>query len=174
VTGLGASLAITNANDQTYSVAMLSGPIHALNAKIMAPEGDPISPPTPRPNPKRNLTKSPAPKPGVVAECGHATIISKYANDGETLTYRTIFAPDMIDDMVADGCGRFYRGCNVCSVRYGSCDAEEKAACTDAACLEKTCERKMVCSSKFCGSSGREPTCKSRMARTQCLKPLFE
>jgi len=164
---------MTNAAGGSQAYAMLTGSFHALNAKIMAPEGDPISPPTPLPNPKREAAKPPTPTPGVVAQCGPATIISKLTSDNETLIYRTIFAPTMIDDMVKDGCAQFYQGCNICSVRYEGCSDEERATCKTTECLEKTCKRRVRCSSKVCQVQGKEPNCKARMARTSCRKRFF-
>jgi len=173
VASLGASVAMTNVAKGNTAYAVLTGPFHALTAKIMEPEGDPISPPTPLPNPKREGREAPALEPGVVAQCGPATIVSKLTRDKESLIYRTIFAPTMIDDMVKDGCAQFYQGCNICSVRYDGCSDEDKASCKTAACLEKTCKRRVRCSSKICQVQGKEPTCKARMARTSCRKRFF-
>jgi len=163
---------MTNAAERTSPYSMFIQSYNAVMTALMAPAGDPISPPTPRVNPKRTQA-SPPPKPGIVAQCGAATIISALTPDGDALVYRATFAADMIDDKIAGGCAQFFRGCNVCSVRYDGCDEKEKAACTDTACLEKACERKVVCSSKTCRQQGKAPTCESRLARTQCMKKMF-
>jgi len=171
---------MSNATEREGPYAFITDSFNAVIAAIMAPAGDPISPPTPRAKPKPTLkekpalAEKPAPEPGVVAQCGAATIISKLASDGETLVYRATFASDMVDKMVADGCGQFYKGCNVCSIRYDGCAPEDKALCKTSKCLERTCTRRVVCSSKACIIRGKAPTCEARMARTSCLKPMFK
>jgi len=160
VMGLSASVAMSNATEREGPYAIITDSFNAVIAAIMAPAGDPISPPTPRAKPKPTLkekpalAEKPAPEPGVVAQCGAATIISKLASDG--------------------GCGQFYQGCNVCSIRYDGCAPEDKALCKTSKCLERTCTRRVVCSSKACIIRGNAPTCEARMARTSCLKPMFK
>lgn len=141
-------------------------------ARLLAPVGDPISPPLPIPKPEREVA-GPVPE-GVVAQCGYASILATLADDGETPLFRATFAPGMVDEMVSKGCAQFYQGCNICSVRFDECDAAEKAACTDAACLDRICERKVICSAKTCIARGKMPSCESRLARTQCRRSLFE
>jgi len=118
--------------------------------------------------------KSSSPSTNVVAKCGYATIVVNTAQDGKTPIFRASFAKEMVDELVLGGCAQFYQGCNVCSVRYEGCSVAEKAACTDTACLEKTCERKVKCSAKSCTARGKIPNCKARLARTQCRRTLFE
>jgi len=164
---------MSDAAERSAPYSIIKESFQAVLAAIMAPAGDPIDPPLPRINPKRDLATTP-PTPGVIAQCGAATIVSKLSGDGETLVYRATFAPDMIDQMVERGCEQFYRGCNICSVRYDGCTDEEKNLCGTTACLERVCERKVRCSSKVCQARGKEPTCESRMARTECKRTFFQ
>ena len=171
---LGASVAMAQAAERAAPFSIFAETFDALMMVIMAPAGDPISPPIPRAKPDRAAKTLPAPAPGIVAQCGYATIVAELDKDGKTPIFRASFAESMADEMVQGGCGQFFQGCNVCNVRYEGCDEAERAACTDAACLEKTCERKVICSAKTCTIKGKAPGCTSRIARTQCLKPLFQ
>jgi len=172
---LGASVATSQAAERATPYSLITGSFDALMVQIMAPAGEPISTPTPRAKPKRiePASASVAAKPDIVAQCGYASIIANAAKDGETPVFYASFADGMIDEMVLGGCAQFYQGCNICSVRYEGCSEAAKAACTDAACLEKTCERKVKCTAKFCTVQGGTPTCKARIARTQCRRPMF-
>ncbi len=149
---------------------------------LIAPLAKPITPPIPTMKPARKTEsiakKETAPEaedgPGIVAECGLANIVSRLAPDGETLLYRTTFAPDMADSMIAEDCGQFFQGCNVCTVLYTGCSDAERKTCKTAECLERLCERRVRCTTKTCEIRGRAPTCEARLARTSCLRGLFE
>jgi len=178
--GLGASLAVANDTDRTPSFTFFADSFDALMSTILAPAGEPITPPIPRPKPDDTIEAAPeppapaaAPSPGIVAQCGYATVLSGLAKDGTTPVFRVSFAEGMADEMVAEGCASFFQGCNVCTVRYDGCSAAERDACNSVACLEKTCERNVVCSAKSCEARGRQPTCESRLTRTQCIKTTF-
>lgn len=175
---LGASVAMTNAAERAAPFTMFADTFDLLMHAILAPAGEPISPPIPRAKPetsaKAKAKPAAKPAPGIVAQCGYATVVADLSKDGKTPLFRVTFAEGMADEMVMDGCARFFQGCNVCNVRYEGCTEAERGACTDAACLEKTCERKVICSAKTCTAQGRAPTCESRLTRTQCMQPLFE
>jgi hypothetical protein len=182
VAALGASVAMTEAAERTSALTSLKNSIQMMMTKIMAPEGDPISPPTPTAKPERPSTDQTATKekpgaPSVIAQCGYASIVSTLAADGQTPIFRARFADGMIDEMANEGCAQFYQGCNVCSVQYLGCDDAVKAACTDAACLEAKCERTVLCSAKRCEARGKPggnvPSCKSRLMRTACIRQTF-
>lgn len=131
-----------------------------------APE---ITPPLPRAKPEQEEESE------VVARCGPVSLVAGLDSDGETPVYTARFDPAMEDDLAAAGCERFYKGCNVCTIRYTGCSDAERAACTGAACLEEKCERRVRCSVKSCKVRGdTPPTCKARMARSHCLKKRFE
>ena len=150
-------------------IAQTIGEMQAAIAYALAPPRRPIlrSPP-PRPKPER---APPGPAIETVAECGYATIVSR-TMPGRQPVYRALFAPTMADAMAAEGCLAFQQGCNVCSIRYDGCSEAERKACKDAACLERKCERRVICSAKLCTVQGAAPTCEARIARTACLKRM--
>ena len=171
--GASAATAETAKNEGIFSSFTQS--LSAIMASVWAPEGDPISTPIPRRKPGQPTQSAPEkPASGVIAQCGYATIVSELSEDGDAPIFKVLFSDGMVDEMVADGCGRFFQGCNVCNVRYDGCSAAEREACTDVACLEKTCERNVICSAKSCAAQGEPPKCTSRLARTSCLQDLFD
>jgi len=175
---LGASAVDANGEDDGADGGF-SQSLRDAMAALIAPLAKPILPPIPTAKPDRE-TKSAAKDKGesedgtgIVAQCGPASIVSRLAPDGETLVYRTTFAPDMADALIGEGCAQFFQGCNVCTVRYTGCSDDERETCKTPECLEKTCERQVRCTNKSCEVRGRAPTCDSRMVRTSCLREMF-
>jgi hypothetical protein len=177
---LGASAVDANGEDDEASGAF-SQSLREAMAALIAPLAKPILPPIPTAKPERETTTAANDEdepdaetsPGIVAQCGPASIVSRLAPDGETLVYRTTFAPDMADTLIAGGCGQFFQGCNVCTVAFTGCSDAERDACKTPECLEKACERRVRCTNKVCEVRGRAPTCDSRMVRTSCLREMF-
>lgn len=164
--------------------ALKASPIPRRKPAVLAESGfladDTIARTTdePEPSAKRETAEATDPPdlPGfeTVARCGHANIVSKPAADGKARIYRASFSETLIDTFARQGCAQVLKGCNICSVRYEGCSAAVKAACTDAACLEEKCERKVICSAKTCSAQGAAPTCRSRLTQVKCVRQHFD
>ncbi len=128
----------------------------------------------PRAKPDRNA--DPALPEGVVIErqCPASTLLSRAVDADGTRVFYARYSRTAFNEMVEQGCTRIQQGCNVCMVTYTGCTDGERAACADAACLEKVCKRRMVCTSKRCSAySDTAPPCTARFVRQACLENAF-
>jgi len=106
-------------------------------------------------------------------QCTGSTVLARDAGDGLRV-FTALFENDHANEMMAQGCVRYFQGCNSCIVRYRDC-AQEAKTCTDGSCLEQHCDRHVRCTAKFCTATGHEtPSCNARLTRHNCALALFE
>lgn len=125
----------------------------------------------PRAKPDRNKTMPEGVE--VVRQCSASTMLMRVIPKTDIRVYYARYSQSAFAEMVRAGCTRIQRGCNTCSVQYTGCTAGERAACHTTQCLERVCQKRMICTAKQCTAQATSaPPCKARFARQACLDPL--
>lgn len=88
--------------------------------------------------------------------------------------FTALFDQSAIDALLAQGCVQIQKGCNTCMVRYVNCGPEAQL-CADGNCLARHCERKQICTAKFCTVEDEAlPGCNTRISQLGCNLTLYE